>query len=102
MVPADIMLRHEGTSLRCYRGVLPRRASGLGPVTVAIMPIKVALTGHRGKTGSALVPSLTAAADIEYVGGVGRNDDLRAFLEARRPEALVDFTHPTSALQNAL
>src|SRR5215813_13414277 len=66
------------------------------------MPIKVALTGHRGKTGSALVPSLTAAADIEYVGGGGRKDDLQAFLEEQRPQALVDFTHPNSALQNAL
>ena len=97
------MLRHERTSLRCYRGVLPRRASWLGRVTpAAIMPIKVALTGHRGKTGSALVPSLTAAPDIEYVGGVGRKDDLQAFLEEQRPQALVDFTHPTGALQNAL
>ena len=64
--------------------------------------IKVALAGHRGKTGSALLPALMAAVDIEYVGGVGRDDDLAAFLEACRPEALVDFTHPSVALDHAL
>jgi len=64
--------------------------------------IKVALAGHRGKTGSALVPALTAAADVEFVGGVGRDDDLAAFLRECQPAALVDFTHPAAALDNAL
>jgi len=64
--------------------------------------IKVALAGHRGKTGSALLPALTAARDIEYVGGVGRDDDLAAFLRACQPDALVDFTHPAVALDHAL
>jgi len=66
------------------------------------MQIRVALAGHRGKTGSAIVPSLKAAVDIDYVGGIGRGDDLQAFLERHRPDALVDFTHPAAALQNAL
>jgi 4-hydroxy-tetrahydrodipicolinate reductase len=64
--------------------------------------IRVALAGHRGKTGSALEPALAAAPDVEYVGGVGRGDDLAAFLRERRPQALVDFTHPAVALDNAL
>lgn len=64
--------------------------------------IRVALAGHRGRTGSAIEPSLAAAADVEYVGGVGRADDLAAFLRERRPRALVDFTHPSAALDNAL
>lgn len=42
------------------------------------------------------------APDIEYVGGVGRADDLAAFLRAARPQALVDFTHPTAAFDNGL
>jgi len=64
--------------------------------------IRVALAGHRGKTGSALAPALAGAPDVEYVGGVGREDDLAAFLRDRRPHALVDFTHPSAALENAL
>jgi 4-hydroxy-tetrahydrodipicolinate reductase len=64
--------------------------------------IRVALAGHQGKTGSALVPSLVSAPDVEYVGGVGSADDLSAFLRGRRPDALVDFTHPAAALGNAL
>lgn len=64
--------------------------------------IRVALAGHHGKTGSALVPALTSAVGFEYVGGVGRADDVRAFLRENRPQALVDFTHPAAALDNAL
>ncbi len=64
--------------------------------------IRVALAGHRGRTGSALEPALATAPDVEYVGGVGRGDDLAAFLRERRPQALVDFTHPAVALDNAL
>jgi 4-hydroxy-tetrahydrodipicolinate reductase len=64
--------------------------------------IRVALAGHRGKTGSALEPALAGAPDVEYVGGVGRGDDLAAFLRERRPQALVDFTHPAVALENAV
>jgi 4-hydroxy-tetrahydrodipicolinate reductase len=63
---------------------------------------KVALTGYRGRVGRALVPILEATPDIEYVGGIERGEDLRAFLAARRPQALVDFTHPSTALDNAL
>jgi 4-hydroxy-tetrahydrodipicolinate reductase len=63
---------------------------------------RVALAGNRGKTGSALEPALAAAPDVEYVGGVGRGDDLTEFLRERRPQALVDFTHPSVALDNAL
>src|SRR5215813_1953527 len=66
------------------------------------MQIRVALAGHRGKTGSAIIPSLKSAVDIEYVGGIGRGDDLQAFLETHRPDVLVDFTHPAAALHNSL
>jgi 4-hydroxy-tetrahydrodipicolinate reductase len=64
--------------------------------------IRVALAGHRGKTGSALEPALMSAPDLDYVGGIGHGDDLKAFLRERRPQALVDFTHPSTALDNAL
>ena len=64
--------------------------------------IRVALAGHRGRTGAALVPALSAAEDVDYVGGLGRADDLEAFLRDRRPQALVDFTHPSAALATGL
>jgi 4-hydroxy-tetrahydrodipicolinate reductase len=64
--------------------------------------IRVAVTGHRGKVGSILVQALAAETGIEYVGGVGTGDDLAAFLKAKRPHALVDFTRPSVALHNAL
>jgi 4-hydroxy-tetrahydrodipicolinate reductase len=64
--------------------------------------LRVLLAGHRGKVGTALVPALEAAADVEYVGGVGRGDDLRAALAGQRPDALVDFTHPAVGLEHAL
>jgi 4-hydroxy-tetrahydrodipicolinate reductase len=64
--------------------------------------IRVALAGHRGRTGSAVEPALAGAADLEYVGGVGRTDDLAGLLRERRPRALVDFTHPAVALDNGL
>jgi len=64
--------------------------------------IRVALVGHRGRTGSEVARALQAAPDIEYLGGLGRGDDLPSFLESNRPQALVDFTHPGAALGHAL
>lgn len=64
--------------------------------------IRVCVAGHRGKVGSVLVPALEAEADIDYVGGVGRGDDLAVFLRDKRPRAFVDFTRPSDALHNAL
>lgn len=63
---------------------------------------RIALAGYRGRVGQALVPVLQSAPDIDYVGGVGRGDDLGSFLRRHRPEMLVDFTHPGAALHNAL
>jgi 4-hydroxy-tetrahydrodipicolinate reductase len=64
--------------------------------------IRVLLAGHRGKVGAALEPALVAADDIDYAGGVGRDDELQAALDAHRPDVLVDFTHPSVGLDNAL
>ena len=64
--------------------------------------MKVAVAGYRGKVGSVLAAALPNEPDIEYVGGVTRGDDLAAFLHAKRPRALVDFTRPSEALHNAL
>jgi 4-hydroxy-tetrahydrodipicolinate reductase len=48
------------------------------------------------------VPALVGAPDLEYVGGLSRSDDLARFLRDRRPQTLVDFTHPSVALASAL
>src|SRR5690242_19900304 len=64
--------------------------------------IRVLLAGHRGKVGTALELALVAADDIDYAGGVGRDDDLEAALQTHRPQVVVDFTHPSAALDNAL
>src|SRR5207237_8480580 len=65
-------------------------------------PIRVAVAGHRGKVGSVLVTAFQSEAGIDYVGGIGRGDDLAAFLHEKRPAALVDFTRPAEAVHNAL
>jgi 4-hydroxy-tetrahydrodipicolinate reductase len=65
-------------------------------------PIKVAVTGYRGKVGSVLVAAFQSEPGLEYVGGVELGDDLAAFLHEKRPRALVDFTKPSEALHNAL
>ena len=77
-------------------------AAGVGPAGTEVVPIKVAVAGHRGKVGSVIAGALAAEPDIEYVGGVSRGDDLAEFLHAKRPRAFVDFTRPSEALHNVL
>jgi 4-hydroxy-tetrahydrodipicolinate reductase len=49
-----------------------------------------------------MAAAFEAAPEFAYVGGVGAGDDLSAFLAERRPQVVVDFTHPSAALDNAL
>src|SRR5438270_11240018 len=65
-------------------------------------PIRVAVSGHRGRVGTVLAASLAGEPGITYVGGVGRGDDLAAFLHEKRPRAFIDFTQPNEALHNSL
>jgi 4-hydroxy-tetrahydrodipicolinate reductase len=65
-------------------------------------PIKVAVSGYRGKVGSILASAFQSEPGIDFVGGVARGDDLAAFLHQKRPRALVDFTRPGEAMHNAL
>jgi 4-hydroxy-tetrahydrodipicolinate reductase len=64
--------------------------------------IRVAVGGHRGKVGAILAAAFKSEPDIDYVGGVGRDDDVEAFLHQHAPQAFVDFTRPAAALRNAL
>jgi 4-hydroxy-tetrahydrodipicolinate reductase len=65
-------------------------------------PIKVAVSGYRGKVGSILATAFQSEPGIDFVGGVTHGDDLAAFLHEKRPRALVDFTRPNEAVHNAL
>ena len=65
-------------------------------------PIRVAVGGYRGKVGSVLVSALGHEADIDYVGGVTKGDDLAKLLHEKRPRVFVDFTRPSEALHNSL
>ncbi|MDQ6918622.1 MAG: 4-hydroxy-tetrahydrodipicolinate reductase, partial [Candidatus Dormibacteraeota bacterium] len=74
-------------------------AAGTDP---AGTPIRVGVAGYRGKVGVEMVRGVEAAPDMEFVGGVEVGDDLGAFLISARLDALIDFTHPSAALDNAL
>ena len=60
------------------------------------------MAGHRGRTGREVARALAAAEDIDFVGGAGRGDDLPGLLESVTPQVLVDFSHPSVALEHAL
>ncbi|MDQ6692368.1 MAG: 4-hydroxy-tetrahydrodipicolinate reductase [Candidatus Dormibacteraeota bacterium] len=64
--------------------------------------IRVGVAGFRGKVGVEMVRAVEAASDLEYVGGVEIGDDVGAFLVEAHPQALIDFTHPGSALAAGL
>src|SRR5438132_5844105 len=64
--------------------------------------IRVCVAGYRGKVGSILAAAFQSEADIDFVGGIGRGDDLAAFLHEKRPRAFIDFTRPSEALHNSL
>jgi 4-hydroxy-tetrahydrodipicolinate reductase len=51
--------------------------------------------------GQALLPGLSAAADVEVVGEVEVGDDLAAVARAARADVVVDFTTPGAAVPNA-
>jgi 4-hydroxy-tetrahydrodipicolinate reductase len=77
-------------------------AAAAGGTDPAGPPIRVGVAGYRGKVGVEMVRGVEAAPDMEFAGGVEVGDDLGAFLISARPDALIDFTHPTAALGNAL
>ena len=74
----------------------------VGETDAGTEAMRVAVAGYRGKVGSVLAAAFANEPDVDYVGGVGRGDNLATFLHEKRPQALVDFTRPTEALHNAL
>lgn len=63
--------------------------------------LRVLFSGARGRMGTALLPGLRAAPDLEVVGTTGRGDDLAAAARALRAQVVVDFTAPEAALVHA-
>jgi len=65
-------------------------------------PIRVAVTGYRGKVGSVLAAAFQSEPGLEYVGGVELGTTWRLFSTRRGRAPWVDFTQPSEALHNAL
>lgn len=61
--------------------------------------LKVAVLGAKGRMGTAAVAAIDAAADLELVAALGRNDSLETLRE-RGAEVVVDLTVPDSTEAN--
>ncbi|UGT66347.1 4-hydroxy-tetrahydrodipicolinate reductase [Nocardia gipuzkoensis] len=63
------------------------------------MTIRVGVLGARGKVGQAICAAVTAAADLELVAAVDKDDSLDSFTAANT-QVVVDFTHPDVVMGN--
>lgn len=63
------------------------------------MTIRVGVLGARGKVGQAICAAVAAAADLELVAALDKDDSLDAFTEANT-KVVVDFTHPDVVMGN--
>jgi 4-hydroxy-tetrahydrodipicolinate reductase len=62
-------------------------------------PLRVAVLGAKGRIGSETVRSIEAAADLELVAALDRDDRIEALTEAGAQVA-VDLTHPDAVMGN--
>ncbi|WP_406280119.1 4-hydroxy-tetrahydrodipicolinate reductase [Nocardia sp. NBC_00881] len=63
------------------------------------MAIRVGVLGARGKVGQAICAAVDAAADLELVASVDKDDSLDRFTAADT-QVVVDFTHPDVVMGN--
>lgn len=63
------------------------------------MTIRVGVLGARGKVGQAICAAVEAAADLELVAQVDKDDALTTFTETGT-QVVVDFTHPDVVMGN--
>ncbi|MBL1078780.1 4-hydroxy-tetrahydrodipicolinate reductase [Nocardia sp. 2] len=61
--------------------------------------IRVGVLGARGKVGQAICAGVEAAADLELVAQVDKDDALATFTESGT-QVVVDFTHPDVVMPN--
>ncbi len=66
--------------------------------------IRVGVAGACGRMGQAVCAAVEAASDMELVGRADPQIDvaLAQMIERDKPEVVVDFTRPDTALENAL
>ncbi|HEY3330586.1 MAG TPA: 4-hydroxy-tetrahydrodipicolinate reductase [Capsulimonadaceae bacterium] len=64
------------------------------------MAITVLVSGAKGRMGQEVVKAVNAAEGLELVGEVDFGDDLAASLASLKPQVMVDFTVPESAMGN--
>ena len=65
-------------------------------------PLRVAVSGAKGKVGQEIVAALEADPAFACAAAVDLGDDLAAALGDSNAQAMVDFTTPQSGLANAL
>ncbi|MGO4613434.1 4-hydroxy-tetrahydrodipicolinate reductase [Nocardia sp. 2YAB30] len=63
------------------------------------MTIRVGVLGARGKVGQAICAAVDAAADLDLVASVDKDDSLDRFTAAGA-QVVVDFTHPDVVMGN--
>lgn len=71
-------------------------------MTTSEAPLRIAVSGAKGKVGREIVAGLEADAAFACVAAVDLGDDLAAALRDSHAHAMVDFTTPQSGLANAL
>jgi 4-hydroxy-tetrahydrodipicolinate reductase len=71
-------------------------------VSSSASPLRVAVSGARGKVGREIVAGLEADPAFECVAAVDLGDDLADALRTSGARVLVDFTTPQAGLQNAI
>ena len=57
-------------------------------------PIRVAVSGARGKMGQITVSAINNEPDLTLVATIDRSDDIKAVLHQASPDVLIDFTLP--------
>lgn len=62
--------------------------------------IKVIVNGAKGKMGEETVKAVLKETDLELAAGIDVSDNLTESIKKHKPDVVVDFTHPSSALKN--
>lgn len=62
--------------------------------------IKVLVNGARGKMGAETVKAVLKEADLDLVGQIDLGENLAKNIQKTKPEVVVDFTHPSSVMEN--
>ncbi|MBV54107.1 MAG: 4-hydroxy-tetrahydrodipicolinate reductase [Coxiellaceae bacterium] len=67
----------------------------------SVSPIRVAVSGARGKMGRITVIAIDNEPDLNLVATINREDDLEAVLKQALPDVLIDFTLPGCVFRHA-